>query len=445
MKPYGQAIVLGAGISGLGAARLLRAEGSAVTVLDAQPVDLWPLRPSFEKLGAKLLGAPDSFPGEAFDVVVVSPGIPDSSSWVQKARSSCHAVISELELGWSRRNARVIAVTGSNGKSTAVKWLTESIQRAGLTAVAAGNYGYSACEAALTHHTTDWWVLEVSSFQLETVKDFRPDIGVLLNILPNHLDRHGDMERYAIIKSRLFSRTAPSDICLTPSSWQERMQAWSAGQGQWISFGSDSSATYQVRASQVWQQDRCCLDARQTVFAAPAMGNTLGAVGAALDLILHGGDAARAAALDFVSLRHRVEPVAEYKGVRYVNDSKSTNLAATRHAIECLEAPVNLIAGGLAKAEDLKTIKEVLAQNVRSVYLIGESAEKMKAAWSCVVPCYLCGNLDQAVREASNNALPGEVVLLSPGCASFDQFKNYEDRGEHFIRLVARLKGREQE
>ena len=154
---------------------------------------------------------------------------------------------------------------------------------------------------------------------------------------------------------------------------------------------------------------------------------------------MQNGDSARAAALEFVSLPHRVELIAERNGVRFVNDSKSTNLAATQHAIQCMGAPVRLIAGGLDKAEDLNTIKEVLAQNVRTIYLIGNAAEKMKAAWSCVVPCNLCGDLERAVREAGRDASPGEVVLLSPGCASFDQYNNYEERGKHFIRQVARL------
>lgn len=443
MKTYRKALILGAGLSGLGAARLLAAEGAMVTVADARPEkDLVQVMETLGKLGVRTHFGHAELPPEAFDVCVVSPGFAWNSDWVQAAYALCETVLPELELGWSRARCRVMAVTGSNGKSTAVKWCTEALIHAGLKALPAGNYGFSVCDAVLEHRDLDWLVLEVSSFQLETATEFRPDIGLLMNIHPNHLDRHGDMSTYTDMKARLFARTNPSDTCLVPEQWLEELRRRSSGAGRWRTFGPSETADYRSNGGQVLRDGAVIADLRNTKFGSPGMQDTACAVVAMVDSAGIDVRHAVAAASLFQSLPHRVQEIAVIDGVHYINDSKSTNLAAIEHALRVVAGPVRLIAGGLAKETDFKRLKEVLEDRVRTVYLIGNSAEQMFSAWSRDVSCVICNTLDEALQHAGNDAHAGEVVLFSPGCASFDQFRNYEERGEYFTRRVRDLAGK---
>jgi UDP-N-acetylmuramoylalanine--D-glutamate ligase len=443
MKTYRKALILGAGLSGLGAARLLAAEGTEVIVAYARPEqELGQAVAMLNHVGARMHFGHTSLPSETFDLCVVSPGFPLTSDWVREARDRCAQVIAELELGWSRARCRTIAVTGSNGKSTAVKWCAESLRAAGLHAVIAGNYGVSVSAAVLEQADPDWLVLEVSSFQLETVEMFRPDIGVLLNIHPNHLDRHGAWSVYTDTKARLFARTREEDVCLVPHAWCDEMRARSGGQGRWVTFDSEANAAYMMREGQVFRDGAPLADLSGTLFGRNGMESTACAVIAVMDAADIHPRAAVLAAGSFKTLPHRVEEVALIRGVRFINDSKSTNLAAIEHALRMVDGRVRLIAGGLAKESDFKRLKEVLADRVENVYLIGKSAEAMSSAWSRAVSCVICGTLDEAIRRTVNEARAGEVVLFSPGCASFDQFRNYEERGEHFTRRVLDLAGK---
>ena len=434
---WNRALVLGLGESGEAAARLLRAEGVEVAAADG--ADTPALR---EKAGllaregvAVSLGA-HPLPGGDFDVAVVSPGLPPASPWLQEIQRRGIPAVSELELGWSRRTCRVVAVTGSNGKSTAVKWLAESLEQAGLRAVPAGNYGAAICRVAREQPGLDWLVLEVSSFQLETVDAFRPEVGVMLNILPNHLDRHGSMEAYAALKARLFARALPSDICLVPAARRDEVRALSGGGGRWLTFGTGPESDYQWRNGRVWRGGAARADLRGTRFDNDVLGPAAAAVVAAAEAC--GAEAAcvERAARAFQPLPHRMQKVAEGRGVWWVNDSKATNVAALVAGLRMAGRPVRLIAGGLAKETDFTPAREALRDVARGVYLIGRAAEAMRRAWADVVPCELCGTLDVAVRRAAENAVAGETVLLSPACTSYDQYKNYGERGEHFGRCA---------
>ena len=443
MKTCRKALILGAGLSGLSAAQLLCAEGADVTVLDTrQESELTQAHARLKDMGAHTRFGPGPFPQDDYDLCVVSPGIPASSEWVRTAFARCGEVIPEMELGWRHARVRTIAVTGSNGKSTAVKWCVESLQRAGRKSLAAGNYGVPVSTVALDKPELDWLVIEVSSFQLETVRAFRPDIGVLLNVYPNHLDRHGTWSAYLDAKARLFAHARESDTCLVPLNWLEECQTRSAGRGQWKTFGTEPEATYSARAGRVYRGDEALLDLSGTLFGQSGMADTACAVIGALDAAGIDVRYAAQAAETFEALPYRVQEIAVIDGVRYINDSKSTNLAAIAHALRGVQGPVRLIAGGLAKEKDFESLKRGLSECVKCVYLIGKSAEQMCSVWSRDVPCVICHTLDAALTRSRNDAQAGEAIVFSPGCASFDQFRNYEERGEHFTRRVIDLAGK---
>ncbi len=437
MQTYSQALVLGLGGSGGAAAALLRAEGSAVTVVDR--VDTPELRTQaagLEALGVCVrLGAAEP-PNAPFDVAVVSPGLPVTSPWVLQLAQRGVPIVPELEFGWSRRRGRAVAITGSNGKSTAVKWFSESLQHAGLRAAPAGNYGPAVSKVVAEQPDLDWLVLEVSTFQMETARDFRPDVGILLNIFPNHLDRHRDMQTYTTLKARMFARTREGDACIVHEDWCDAVRRVSGGGGRWISFGSSESADYRYANGFIARGGTLLADLRGTRFANEVLGLAGAAVVAGLEACGIAPEHAVAAARTFDPLPHRMQTVATIRGVGFVNDSKATNLTAMAAALRMIDGKARLIAGGLVKEKDFSFVKEVLAKKAVGVYLIGQASEEMASAWSDIVPCFRCGTLDAAVKQAGDDARAGETVLLSPACASFDQFRNFEQRGERFCLLV---------
>lgn len=441
MRPFNhKAVVLGCGASGIAAALLLRREGAEVTALDrsAAPAET---AAKLEAAGIRIIQSDGLLPEGAFDLCVVSPGVPVNAPWIQAARERGIPTLAELELGWSRRkpSTRVIAVTGSNGKSCAVKWIAESLVAAGYRAAIAGNYGPPACRVVCEQPNLDWLVLEVSSFQLETVVEFRADAGILLNLAPNHLDRHGDFDAYRAAKARLFSRTVSGDCCMVHESCAREVRAVAGGGGHWFTFGSKRASDFSYEDGKIICAGDTLADVTGAYFGNPVLGaNAAGVLGALSEL---GVDlrAAERAARQFNPLPHRMELVAEGRGVRFINDSKATTLTALSAAVRMCGGGVRLIAGGLLKEYDLSGAKEVLAQHVRGVYLIGRASDQMAAAWSDVVPCRMCGTLDSAVGVAWGEAQPGETILLSPGCASFDQFKSFEARGEQFRKLAGLL------
>jgi len=422
-----RAVVLGAGASGKAAARLLQSEGSDVHLFSAET----------EPLTAAALRAFKP------DVAVVSPGFCLMHPWLELCRKYGVPLTAELELGWSRFRGRTLAVTGSNGKSTVVKWLAESLRQAGYRAEPAGNYGLPASAAVLDDPSLDWLVLEVSSFQLETVREFRAEGVVLLNLLPNHLDRHGTMEAYLQLKCRIFEKAREGDVLLYPEELADRIAPGLRQSGR--SFGMGQKADWRFEEGAVFYRGRKRADFGGTTFDNPVTGPAA-AAGCAL---LHGCGiplvAAQRAAREFQPLEHRMQKMFAIRGVEFINDSKATNLAALCAAVRRVGKPVHLIAGGRAKEQDFISAKEVLEQSGVKVYLIGESAESMFSAWSESVSCRCCGILEEAVQAAWRAARSGEVVMLAPGCASFDQFDSFEERGRCFSRLAAELTGQEVE
>lgn len=441
MKPKGTCVVLGLGASGRSAARLLAREGHAVLALDeADGALLRQATASLADDGVTVALGARALPSGPLELAVLSPGIAPEHPWVVALERRGVPVLPEFELGWTRLRGETLAVTGTNGKSTAVKWLAESLRHAGLSAEACGNYGLPVCEVALAPTSPQWAVIEVSSFQLEMARDFRARVGVLLNLLPNHLDRHPDFASYAAAKAKLFARTLPGDSQIVPIADVHRLQerAGATGVGKWITFGPGGD--YRFSDGAVLRDERPIADLRGTYFDNEILGVNASAVVAALDaaglFAVHAVEAART----FEPLPHRMQPVGTVRGVSYIDDSKATTLSAVDAALRMCRGAVRLIAGGLLKETPAPALKEVLAQRTSCIYLIGRASKELYSAWADAVPCVECGTLEEAFKAAARDARGGEVVLLSPGCASFDQFTGYHQRGEVFRSLVKALK-----
>ena len=424
MEALRTALILGYGRSGRAAERLLCAEGTAVTV--------------FSKESDGLPKLVESLANTHYDICIVSPGFALTHSWICAVREAGVPLLSELELGWSRHQGKTVALTGSNGKSTAVKWICEMLQLAGQKAEIGGNYGIPACEIVLENPDLDWLVLEVSSFQLETVRDFRADVAVLLNVLPNHLDRHETMKIYRRTKARIFGSSSLSeDTCLVPIDLLPKLKEDLEGtERKWTTFGSSPEADYFYRNGRIFCGNKSVVDLFGTLFESPVLGGCTGAAVAAVAQACGVPfEIAAEAARSFEPLSHRLQRVGEIGGVAYVNDSKATNLAAMAVGLETCGKNVHLIAGGVPKESGYTFIKEILAERVRRIYLVGQVSRAMYQAWNEVCSCVECGTLEIAFKSAQNAAKPGETILLSPGCSSFDQFRSFEERGERFMAL----------
>ncbi len=436
-----RACVLGAGVSGLAAAKLLAARGGRVWLLDAAPrARLKRAEAALRGTGVELLADATMLPPEPFDLCVTSPGFAPAHPWLAACRARAIPVIAELDLGYACWRGGLLAVTGSKGKSSLVKLCAETLTAAGRPAAPCGNYGTPLSELALTRPDLAWAVVEASSFQLEWVVNFRPRIAVLLNIQADHLDRHASLEEYARIKLALFARQGAGDTAIVPagSGHEARLPAGAAA----VTFGAEEEAD--------WRYTPGCLRGRQgggacaiamagAWFDNPVFGLAAAAAGAGLTAC--GLDAREIAdgLAAYVPLPHRMQEVALSGGVRFVDDSKATSLAATAAALRMTQGPVRLIAGGRLKERDLSAMKELLTDKVKKVYLIGESAHSLREAWATAAACEICGEIKLAVHAAAREAVAGETVLLAPGCASFDQFESYNERGACFTRLAREI------
>jgi UDP-N-acetylmuramoylalanine--D-glutamate ligase len=279
----------------------------------------------------------------------------------------------------------------------------------------------------------DWLVVEVSSFQLETVQEFHPQIGVLLNVLPNHLDRHGDMETYRALKLRLFENMTGSGTAILPFELFQTLEEIFPEVGK-ISFGTEEGADYRFVDGKVGK-----IDFSGTYFDNEVLGAAAAAVTAVGEACGLPAEALERSARSFEPLAHRMQTVAQIGGVRFVDDSKATNLAAMCAALRMSRGRVHLIAGGRAKENDFSFAKDLLEQRVSRLYLIGEASTAMQSAWEGCVECIPCQTLERAVAVAWEYAAPGDTVLLSPACTSFDQFGSFAERGDVFARAAACL------
>jgi UDP-N-acetylmuramoylalanine--D-glutamate ligase len=430
-------LVLGLGVSGRSAARFCAQRGARVLAADERPAERLatqgPLPPGVELR----LGAPFPDPG-AFDLVVPSPGVP-AARWRGRARVAW----GDVELAWRALAAPIVAITGTNGKSTTTRLVEAMLRAAGVRARAAGNLGMPALE--LVGEPLDAAVLEVSSFQLEATEGLRPRVAVVLNVSPDHLDRHGSLADYAAAKARLLACQEPSDAAVLSAddalvaAMAERTRA------RVVPFSTrrplQRGACLDAGAACLRESGRAPLRVPLDAPRLPGAHNRENALAALAAVWAFGADPERAASAlaTFAGLPHRTEAVAEVRGVLYVNDSKGTNPGAAGRALEGFAGPLVWIAGGRDKGLDFSELAARAQGRVRAAVLYGEAAGKLAAALEGRIPVYLAAAIDEAVRRAAELARPGDVVLLSPACASQDQFRDFEERGERFRDAVGAL------
>ena len=355
---------------------------------------------------------------EGVDVIVKSPGVPDEATLPAAARTRGIPVWSEVELGARLLPNPLVGVTGTNGKTTTTELLGAIFRADGRSVEVAGNVGRAL--TSLRPAADAWIVCELSSFQLEDVETLRPRVGVLLNLEPDHLDRHGTFAAYRAAKLRLFERQGPDDTAVVPRGFDAV-----PGRGRRVEF----TAADELPAEPLLPGPHNRENAAAATAAARAAGISHAAIAQALRT--------------FPGVPHRLELVAERGGVRFVNDSKATNTAAARRALAAYDSPLHLIAGGSLKGERFEAFATAVARSpVVTAYLIGEAAGPLAGdLGGAGVPFRHCATLERAVGEAARAARRGEVVLFSPACASYDQFRDFEQRGEEFRRLVENLAG----
>ncbi len=420
-------LVLGLGISGRSAAAWCAQRGASVVAADERPAEALegPLPGGVEPW----LGRPFPDPAE-FDLVVPSPGVAP-----ERYRSRATRVCGDIELAAAALPIPIVAVTGTNGKSTTTALLTQMLRAAGLRTEMAGNVGTPALD--LVGRPLDVAVLEVSSFQLETTETFRPQVAVVLNVTPDHLDRHHTLEAYLEAKQRILAHQQPEDWAVLNAAdvWYPsfrdaahgRVLPFLASGVPEIGIGTDAG-TLVIRTADEPVR-RYAFDWRQ-----PGAHNRENAVAAAGAVFALGADLPRALAAlpDFRALPHRSEIVARRGDVTWVDDSKATNPGAALRALDGFSAPIVWVAGGRAKGLDLAPLARGARERVRAAVLIGEAAPQLAEALRGGPEVHLEATIEDAVRRAASLARPGDVVLLAPGCSSLDQFRNYEERGRRF-------------
>jgi UDP-N-acetylmuramoylalanine--D-glutamate ligase len=439
-------LVVGLGRSGVASALFLKSQGARVTVSDVKSPEQ--LREEIPVLLDHGIAVETGGHGERTfqnqDLIVVSPGIPVDAAPIAQARALGQPVIGEIELAAEFLPVPIVAITGSNGKTTTTTLIGEILAAGGLKTLVGGNIGTPAISLVPQSTPETVVVLEVSSFQLETIRSFRPKIGIVLNVTPDHLDRHRTFAAYVDAKARLFENQQSEDFavlnaddptCVDLAARTRAQVFWfsrksEVEQGAFVHKGAvlfRRGGSQQVMlASEIPLKG---LHNLENVLAAVCAGALMGCEPAKI------GSAIR----NFKAVEHRLEYVATVRGVEYYNDSKATNVDATIKALESFPGNIHLILGGKDKGSDYTLLNELLRQRVKAVYTIGAAAEKIQSQikGATIVEA---GTIDAAVKQAAAAAQPGDTVLLAPACASFDQFQNYEHRGRVFKDLVLALR-----
>ena len=435
------ALVVGVGLSGLAAVELLRKQGAVVTATDRQPLES--LHGVAERLAALDVKFADQSAAtfSRHDLIVLSPGVPIDLPEVREARKRNAVVIGELELAGYFLKGDTIGITGSNGKTTTTALTGHILRESGVPAQVGGNIGNPPANMVASSRQGQWNVLELSSFQLETTERFRPAIAAVLNVTPDHLDRHHTMEEYAAAKRRILETqqagaravlNADDAVCRGFAAAARAEPVWFSSMrrlesGLWIEGGE-----VRYDGARLIALDEIPL--RGTHNAENVMAATAASHLAGVPL-----EAIAAAVRTFPGVEHRLEYVASLDGVEYFNDSKATNVDATLKAISAFEGGLWVILGGKDKDSDYTALQQPLTSKARAALLIGAAAGKISEHLGGAVEKIECGTLQTALREAYRRAKPGDTVLLAPACASFDQFSSYEHRGRTFKELVATL------
>lgn len=449
-------LVVGAARSGIAAAKFLLARGARLTISDHRPLEeLAEAQQLAREHGTRLEAGGHTRPTfTEQDLVVVSPGVPAELAELEASRAAGVQVIGEVELASQFLQGRMVGITGSNGKTTTTVLTGTILETAGFRVQVGGNIGLPLIGMvdASTPETIN--VVELSSFQLETVSAFRPHVAVVLNVTPDHLDRHGSMEKYVEAKGRIFVNQTPQDFAVLNADDEvcRRYAGWTRAHLRWFSrlhpveagaFVEGHDLVYNGASfadpNATWPQtmlgvEEISLKGAHNLENVLAAACAAGLFGASQPLIREGVKA-------FKAVEHRLEYVATIRGVEFYNDSKATNVDATIKALEAFPGNLLVILGGKDKGSDYTVLRPLLARRARYALLIGAAAEKIAAHLGDAAPLIRAGTMESAVQEAFRRAREGDVVLLAPACASFDQFENYEHRGRVFKELVMSLAG----
>jgi UDP-N-acetylmuramoylalanine--D-glutamate ligase len=440
-------LVVGLGRSGVASALFLKSRGARVTVSDAKSEDQ--LRDEIPVLldhgiVVETGGHGDrTFRGQ--DLIVVSPGVPVDAPPLVQARAVGEMVIGEMELASRFLPGPMVAVTGSNGKTTTTALTGEIMAGSGFASVVGGNIGTPAISLVEQATRETVVVLEVSSFQLETIQNFHPKVAVMLNVTPDHLDRHRTFETYANAKARIFENQTGDDFAVLNADDPTCVEMAKRVQSQvfWFSRKKEVSQGARVSAGEIRFRDakgecEIMLASEVPLKGAHNLENVLAAVCAGM-LMGCRPDLIQKTVKNFKAVEHRLEYVATIRGVQYFNDSKATNVDATIKALESFPANIHIILGGKDKGSDYRVMNELIRQRVKRVYTIGAAASKIESQIRGSVQIVHAETLDAAVKRAAAAATEGDIVLLAPACASFDQFNNYEHRGRVFKDIVRSL------
>ncbi len=445
-------LVLGAGKSGVASAEFLAKKGATVALHDKKKIKAWTeeARSLKEKYGVGLVrGDIPSWLLDQIDLVVISPGVPTGVIPARYVDRKDGEVIGEVELAYRFMKGRIVGITGSNGKTTTTTLIGDLLKNAGLKTLVGGNIGTPLLSLAESSTEDSWTVAELSSFQLETIKDFRPKIGLCLNVTPNHMDRYDLFTDYAAAKHRLFMNQTPEDLAVLnaddeiTSSWSDSLRAQvtlfstakELGEGLFLR-GRELVCRFNGKEKILTTRDDMTLRGIhnvQNVLAGLAVGLACGASPESMKETIR----------KFKAVEHRLEFVDEIGGVKFYNDSKATSVDATLKALEALsEEPgeIVLILGGLGKNAPYQPLEELVESNVRKLILIGEDADNIESQLGNAAEAIRGSSMEDAVKKSFENAENGDSVLLAPACASFDMFRSFEERGDVFKKSVANLK-----
>ena len=440
-----KAVVVGLASTGIAASRFLAKCGAKVTATDSRAAEVLPGVDSLASWGVEIkAGGHSGIDLDGVDMIVVSPGVPSDLPFLNDARKAGAEVISDIELAWRFIDSPVIAIAGTNGKTTTTTLLGQALEDSGLKVFVGGNIGTPAVEYVENGGGADLCVLEISSFHLETTKFFKPYIAILINITEDHLDRYRDFEHYAATKFRLFENQSEADFAVVNVNDPviAARQA-SFGRGKVIPFTVDGKCDglYLDGGSIVHMMDGkreeypvdgirlTGLHNMENVMAVIAAARLAGVSKASLMKTLGA----------FSGLHHRMELVRELGGISYIDDSKGTNIGALQMALRGLKGPIVLIAGGVDKGGDYRVLGPLVREKVKAMVLLGEAKHKIFEALGHLTKTVIVDTFEAGVKAASESAVAGDTVLLCPACSSFDMFRNYKERGERFRALVEAL------
>ncbi len=430
--------VLGCGTSGFCAARLAHSRGGIVTTFDNGPTaKLGRAIIKYAEAGFPLVTGEEALhPAGRFDLAVISPGIDASWPLARALAAVSDELIGEIEFAWRLSNIPVIAITGTNGKTTTTELITHLLNSCGKKAIAAGNYGYAYSDVVYYGEAYDWVVLEVSSFQLETIQGFHPKIALWMNFAPDHMDRYTRLEDYRNAKLRIFENQTTEDIAIIkaedPIPLSSRTITFSA-------FSDQADFRYQDKQI-IGPDGHSLLDFSKTRLNGKHNAeNVMAALAAVTVAGLTPGSQLVEAVNSYSPPAHRCQIVGKKDGVIFVNDSKATNLHALESALRGQDAPVTLIVGGKNKGLDFSELNPIIPATVATAICMGEIASQIKDCWGRLIPCHIVNSLSSAVQTAFQERKNTEVILFSPGTSSFDMFTGYEQRGDFFCKEVANI------